>query len=188
VGFYLKKLSDNKNIKINEQAQILKIFNTKKTAEIRDKKKKIAIFCGPDDKFISHIINHQSSKHEIKRFSNGTIQDMQNLMKWSDISWFEWCDALLLHASKLPKECRIICRLHSYEAFTEIIKQVKWQVVDDLIFVAPHIRDIVINQIPTIKNNTNILITEYDIHNKDIYKTEDFVTQMNYLDENTLRD
>ncbi|HGJ65033.1 TPA: glycosyltransferase, partial [bacterium] len=31
-----------------------------------------------------------------------------------------------------------------------------WQFVDDLIFVAPHIKDIAINQIPTIKNNTNI--------------------------------
>jgi len=145
-------INDNYHIIFNDEI----LRNTKQLTEIESKRKKIALFCGPDDKFIRHIIERQASKHEIKTFSNGSIQEMHNLMKWSDISWFEWCDGLILHATKLPKECRIICRLHSYEAFGDIMKQVNWQVVDDLIFVAPHIRDIAINQMPSIKNNTHL--------------------------------
>lgn len=122
----------------------------------KQKTNKLAVFCGPDDKFITEIIEHLKSKFEIKRFRNGSIQDMQNLMKWSDISWFEWCDSLIIHATKLPKTCKTICRLHSYEALSDNIKMMNWNLVDDLIFVAPHIKDIALSQVPNIKDNTNI--------------------------------
>lgn len=147
-------IQDNYQEIVNWQDQ----KDDEKTTIIEPERKKIAVFCGPDDKFIGHIIEHLSTQHKVKRFKNGSIQDMQSLMKWSDLSWFEWCDGLIIHAAKLPKECHTICRLHSYEAFTDVIKQVNWNNVDDLIFVAPHIRDIVLGQLPTIKDIVNISV------------------------------
>lgn len=117
---------------------------------------KIAFFCNPDDKFLTGIMDLLSDTYEVKRFPGGTIQEMHELMKWSDISWFEWCDEFIIYASKLPKVCKTICRLHSYEAFTDAIRQVNWQNVDDLIFVAPHIRDIVIQQMPSLPTQVHI--------------------------------
>lgn len=121
-------------------------------------RKKIAFFCGPDDKFLNDIIDRLSSKYEITRFRGKTIQDMHNLMNWSDLSWFEWCDNLIIHAGKLPKVCKILCRLHSYEAFTDYIRLVNWENVDDLVFVAPHIKDIVLRQVPNLEKNVHLHI------------------------------
>lgn len=146
-------LSDDPNIKENYQM----IFQEKKKEIIKENnRKKIAFFCGPDDKFLNDIIDHLSLKYEVTRFRGKTIQDMHNLMNWSDLSWFEWCDNLIVHAGKLPKVCKILCRLHSYEAFTDYIRLVNWENVDDLVFVAPHIRDIVLRQVPNLDKNVHL--------------------------------
>jgi glycosyltransferase involved in cell wall biosynthesis len=116
-------------------------------------RKKIAFFCGPDRKFLGDIVDHFSNKkaeYEVRVFHSKEVRDFTDTMAWSDISWFEWCDYLLIHASKLPKVCKIICRLHSYEAFTEMPSLVNWENVDVLIFVSQHIRDIVLQQAPEI--------------------------------------
>lgn len=140
------------------------IFQEKKKV-IKNKRNKIAFFCGPDDKFLNDIIDRLSSKYEVTRFRGGTVQDMHNLMKWSDVSWFEWCDNFIIHASKLPKICKTVCRLHSYEAFTDYIQAVNWKNVDDLIFVAPHIKEIVARQIPNLEQNVNfhVILNGVDI-------------------------
>jgi glycosyltransferase involved in cell wall biosynthesis len=78
---------------------------------------------------------------------------MQAMMNWSDLSWFEWCDELIIQASRLPKVCHMICRLHSYEVFSDMPGQVEWEKVDDLILVAPHIRDIALGKVPDLEQN-----------------------------------
>jgi len=135
---------------------IFQIEDKKEVTIVESGQDKIAFFCGPDDSFLNGIMAHLSQKYEIKRFQSGTVQDMYDLMKWSSVSWFEWCDNFIAHASKLPKVCKTICRLHSYEAFTDVIRQINWKTVDDLVFVAPHIRDIVTKQLPNLSQDVNI--------------------------------
>jgi glycosyltransferase involved in cell wall biosynthesis len=72
---------------------------------------------------------------------------MLELMDWADLAWFEWCDDLLIEAAKYPKKCPIVCRLHSYEAFTEMPAQVDWSKVDQLIFVNRSVEELVRPQI-----------------------------------------
>jgi glycosyltransferase involved in cell wall biosynthesis len=96
------------------------------------------------------IYDHLAARNEVKRFNGQTINDMNAMMKWSDVSWFEWCDQLAIQASRLPKVCNMLCRLHSYEAFSDMPGQVDWKKIDDLIFVAPHIRDIAMDKIPNL--------------------------------------
>jgi tetratricopeptide (TPR) repeat protein len=145
--------------RIQESYQV--IFQEKKTNIVENKRSKIAFFCGSDD----NIIDHLSSKYEVTKFRGGTIQDMHNLMKWSDVSWFEWCDNFIIHASKLPKVCKTVCRLHSYEAFTDSIQNVHWKNVDDLIFVAPHIENIIKRQIPSLNQtvNSHVILNGVDL-------------------------
>ena len=105
---------------------------------------KIAFFCGEDDKFLKDIIVHTAKLHDVRRFHGSTVDDMQVLLLWADVAWFEWCDSLIIAASQLPKTCRMICRLHSYEAFSDMPSRVNWKNVDDLVLVAPHVRDILL--------------------------------------------
>ena len=80
---------------------------------------------------------------------------------WADIAWFEWCDDGIVEWSREPWSCPVICRLHSYEAYTDWPGQVNWNNVDHLVFVSEHIRQIVFQRWPHIKDQVNTSI----IHN-----------------------
>ncbi|HEX2925537.1 MAG TPA: methyltransferase domain-containing protein [Ruminiclostridium sp.] len=115
-----------------------------------DKEKRVAVFSKGDDKFISEIIERLSDYYDTQKVTISTLQNLTPVdkwMEWADICWFEWCDELLIYASglEIAKEKIIICRLHSYEAFTNYPAKVNWNCVDRLIFVSETIRRYVID-------------------------------------------
>lgn len=123
--------------------------------------KKIAFFCGPDRKFLPDIVDHFSKKndeYEVRIFHSKSVKDFTDMLEWSDISWFEWCDNLIVEASKLSKVCKIVCRLHRYEAFTGMPSRVDWSKVDTLILVANHIKDALKMSVPDIEDKVNIQV------------------------------
>ncbi|MCY9223319.1 glycosyltransferase family 4 protein, partial [Bacillus licheniformis] len=73
---------------------------------------------------------------------------------------FEWCDDLLIHGSKVPSAAAktLICRLHSYEAFTFYIKKVYWQAVDQVIFDGEHLREYVLDQVKALKKEKTAVV------------------------------
>lgn len=114
-----------------------------------EERKKIVFFSKGDDIFVNDIIEQLPVEYESKKITIRTHEDFKLIdewMNWADICWFEWCDSLVAYGSKLSiaKERRILCRLHSYEAFTGFPAQVNWNYVDRLVFVSNHIRDYVI--------------------------------------------
>ena len=151
----MKSTQDNKKsiAEINRWQQILsekkEILSTPKieTTISHLHGKKIAVFSSIDS-FMIDIVSHLQVANEVKLFDNSNIAEMSRLMEWADISWFEWCDQLLIEATKLEKKSQIVCRLHSYEAFTDQPLQVDWQKVDLLIFVNKSVQELVSNKIP----------------------------------------
>ena len=110
-------------------------------------KLKIAIVCGPDRKFITDIEHGLREKghavHPCYLDEKIDLQRIQRAMDWADVTWFEWCDKILVQASqKLRRTSKVVCRLHSYEVFTTMPALVQWDFVDRLVFVAPHIEEI----------------------------------------------
>lgn len=104
--------------------------------QIRTSRAKIAFFCGADGAtFLKPVAKALGQWHPIRVFDGKTAQQMAELMRWSDISWFEWCTNLAQIGSTLPKVCRTIIRLHRYEAYSEFIKQIRWENVDVLLTV-----------------------------------------------------
>jgi glycosyltransferase involved in cell wall biosynthesis len=127
---------------------------------IHNERQKIVFFSKGDDNFIKDIIEKLSVQYETKKVTIKLLADINQIdkwMEWADVCWFEWCDDLLIYACKLEiaKKKKIICRLHSYEAFTYYPSQVNWNYVDRLIFVSEDIRKYVIEHY---KVNTNITI------------------------------
>ena len=105
--------------------------------------KKIAFFANYKT-FVTDIIEQLKNDHnEVREFSNTNTHDMLDLMEWADLCWFEWCDNLLIEATKHPKKCPIVCRLHSYEAFTDMPSKVDWSKVDQLVFVNRSVEELV---------------------------------------------
>ncbi len=97
--------------------------------------------------FITEIMAELGRHNEVRMFDGNTLQQMSELMTWSDLSWFEWCDDLIIQATKLPKQCSIVCRLHSYEAFTDMPSRVDWTKVDHIIFVNRSVMSLVHSQV-----------------------------------------
>ncbi|GMQ59651.1 hypothetical protein AN1V17_40500 [Vallitalea sediminicola] len=97
------------------------------------------------DNFLDEIIFNLSKNYEIRKMIITQYTQIDEGMAWADICWFEWCDELLIYGSKLDIASKkyVVCRLHSYEAFTNYPSLVNWINVDKLIVVAKHIKDYV---------------------------------------------
>lgn len=122
---------------------------------------KIVFFVKPGlDNFIDPVIAQLAGKYETKKVIVQQMEQIDEGMEWADICWFEWCDDLLIYGSKLPlaRVKPVICRLHSYEAFTYYIYRVEWDAVDQLIFVGKHIQEFVQRQVPATRGKRTIVI------------------------------
>lgn len=112
------------------------------------------------DSFINEIINSLSADFLTEKVIVSDLMQIDEAAKNADVCWFEWCDELIIHASRQAwaKDKKIICRLHSYEAFTEYIQHVNWSVIDRVIFVAEHIRDYVLQHTDQLQAGQSIII------------------------------
>ena len=126
---------------------------------IRFKRPKVAFFCGGDGMtFLNEIAEFTKQRFQVKFFEGKTQNELHELMKWSDISWFEWCTNLAALGSRLPKVCKNIIRLHRYEAYGQWPQQVNWANVDILITVGNRFtKDTLISKVPLLENHTSMV-------------------------------
>ncbi|HPS54959.1 MAG TPA: glycosyltransferase [Sedimentisphaerales bacterium] len=128
---------------------------------IKSKRPKVSFFCGltGDTKFLTDIYDFSSLRYTTKFFHERTLEQMYNLMKKSDIAWFEWCTDMVVNASKMPKVCKNIVRLHSFEAYaTPYPKEVNWENIDVLILVGnSYTKDALLAQVPDIEKRTRVV-------------------------------
>jgi hypothetical protein len=119
-------------------------------------KKHIAVLCLPGlESFLPAIVEHLGKKHFVRTCYSKSLQEMEELIAWADLVILEWANELaveLTQKSKMLEEKRVIIRLHSYEALSGYVQHIKWSVVDSLIFVASHIKDLVLKQMPGLEN------------------------------------
>ncbi|GFH34114.1 glycosyltransferase [Streptomyces pacificus] len=109
------------------------------------------------------------------RLSGGTSdfqEEVERLMRpyldWADTVFLDWSvgPAPILTTID-PGTTRIVVRLHSYEAFTRWPHMTDFSRVDDLVFVAPHVRDLVTSLVPQLRGGqaprTHILDNAMDL-------------------------
>jgi hypothetical protein len=125
---------------------------------IRSKRPKVAFFCGGDGMtFLDDIVEFTKHRFEVRIFEGRTKEDLYELMKWSDISWFEWCTNLAVIGSKQPKVCKNIIRLHRYEAYEQWPQLVNWANIDTLITVGnSFVMDALLRRVPYLESQTNV--------------------------------
>ena len=100
------------------------------------------------DSFLGDIIRGLSEDYFVRKMIVSDLKQIDAGMEWADICWFEWCDELMAYGSRshLARQKKIICRLHSYEAFSGYTREVEWANADKVIFVAEHIRQYVLSE------------------------------------------
>lgn len=129
-------------------------------------KQKIAVLClAGQASFLNDIVAHLRAKHDVTACFSNNPKEISAAVADADIVWIEWADEIAVFATnhlKMLDDKHVILRLHSYEAFTGYIEKINWKRIDDLIFVAPHIQQVVLDKDERIaKSVKNIQI----IHN-----------------------
>ncbi|GAH58821.1 unnamed protein product, partial [marine sediment metagenome] len=112
-------------------------INTVDIASLRARRTKIAFFAGRDINDLDEIYASARTKFSVQVFGGGNLRNVFELMKWSNICWFEGLGELTVMASHLPKACRIIVRLNENELGSELAGKVNWQNVDVLVVDGP---------------------------------------------------
>ena len=126
---------------------------------MRRRRARIAFFCGGDgDTFLRDIRDFVSERFEVRMFDGDQVDQVRQLMAWSDISWFEWCTNLAEIGSKLPHVCRNVVRLHRYEAYAGWPCRVNWANVDVLVTAGNRCVDEVLEkQVPGLRSLTRVV-------------------------------
>jgi len=127
---------------------------------IQSKRPKIVFFCGlkGDTKFLTDIYEYTRKRYLVQYSEAQDIEQMYEVMKSSDISWFEWCTDMVVEASKLPKVSKNIVRLHRFEAYNNWPSRVRWENIDILITVGnSFVKDALVGQVPDIENRTRLV-------------------------------
>jgi Glycosyltransferase len=169
------KNCEDENVKVDITACMEKISSKLDISQVEDDENKIAFFVKEGmDSFLDDIIEGVSDEFEIRKIIVTDLNQIQEGMEWADICWFEWCDELVAYGSShsLASSKMIVCRLHSYEAFTEYPANVKWENVDKIIFVGKNIRDFVIDVYKLDENKAVIIPNGIDINKYNFIERE----------------
>lgn len=126
----------------------------------------IGILCLPGlQNFLPDIVYRLEEKYNVRTYYDGNADGAKDVIEWSDLVWFEWANEMLVYCSNTYKDLlenkKVLVRLHSYEALSGYCRQVNWSVVDEVIFVANHIREIVKKMVPTFDS----LVVSHVVHN-----------------------
>lgn len=137
------------------EEKILCLYKNYQNA-IKSNRKKIVFFVKPGaDTFIDDLIDGLSEDYETKKILVTSYNQIDQGLIWADICWFEWCDDLIAYGSRTAyaKNKIIICRIHGYEVYNELIFKPEWANVDHIIFTATHIKEIFEERIEKVYKN-----------------------------------
>ena len=116
----------------------------------RDKQHILVTATADNYHFVRPVINlMRNDGHYVTELSMKGLQPVQlmNAMRHCDIAWFEWGDGAIVAASKMPKYCHIICRIHAYELYQSEFLQVNWLNVDEVVVVSEAMKSRFISQL-----------------------------------------
>jgi len=135
---------------------------------VETEKTRLVFFSKGDNKFIGEIMEKLGGQFEIRLITISSAAEyrlMEQWMEWAEVCWFEWCDELIAYGSnlELAEKRKILCRLHSYEAFSNYPSRVNWNRVDKLIFVSEDIRKYVIEHFKIQKEITAVIPNGVDM-------------------------
>ena len=119
------------------------------------RKKNIGVLCLPGlETFLPDIITALQEKYVMKTYYGMDVEEIEKMVNWSDILWLEWANNLCVEVTnKFPilSQKKVIVRCHSYEALSGFLPQIRWEMVNVLIFVADHIKKLAVSQVPQLQ-------------------------------------
>ncbi len=137
-----------------DQPHLLPIYQ-----ELRAARPKVAILCEfPSAAFLGDIRAYLEARFETRYIEPTSREEMAETLRWADVAWLEWCTEQAVIASELPKTCRLVLRLHRFEAFTPFVERVRWEAIDRLVLVGnPAVLAQLRRRVPDIDTRTQVV-------------------------------
>jgi len=113
--------------------------------------RKIAIICLSGlDNFLDWA-DRLKPEYEVRKFLVNNSHDIFEALNWGEIIWLEWANESAIEALKIFENMnhpvklnkKIVCRLHSYEALSGYVPQLKTEWIDRMVFVSEYLREFV---------------------------------------------
>lgn len=129
--------------------------------------KRIVFIIDGNNLFCTKIVERLKEKYEVRVVNTKDEKKIFEAIKWCDLCWFEWCDSLISYYTNLNilESKKVICRLHSYEVFNDLIYKVNWNNVDKVIFVAEWVKNNFIDKIEIEKTKVVVISNIFDFDN-----------------------
>ena len=109
--------------------------------------KKIAFLCLPGlENFVEPISKNLRTKYNTNLVAENSLYEGLKAIQEADIVWLEWANEMAWKITTSPQlqqllsERQVIIRYHSYELFHHTPAKINWEMVDDVIFVAEHVK------------------------------------------------
>jgi len=109
---------------------------------------------------LNHIVENLQNKYNVRYLKTQDLTEVINAVKSADIVWLEWAYQLTALVTQKIRELEskpVVCRLHGFEVFTELPQQINWNVIDKLIFVANHKREIFNKRLPHVQVDQTVI-------------------------------
>lgn len=116
---------------------------------------KVLLACLPGlDNFVDDVAAELRPDFMVEKLVSDQLDSYVSAIKGKDIVWLEWgnqlAEVLTKRAPFALRGKKVVCRIHSYEVLDGLTDRIDFSVVSDLIFVAPHIREIFLKRHPGI--------------------------------------
>lgn len=110
------------------------------------------------DSFIGDIREHLSGDYEIVAIKPRNLQDIEKVVAWADVVWFEFCNELFLQAINQNIKARgkrVIARWHRFEIVESTFPQrMRFEHIDDLILVSHDMLRVLRGRVPNLDART----------------------------------
>ena len=116
-----------------------------------NEKTSISFLCSPGmDSFLPDIMDELEKRgHNVYRCVDNTKEKVLYAIEKSKIIWIEWAAEFFpLSNGHYLDGKRVFVRLHSYEAFSDLVKMWDWTKIEAVIFVADHVKDLMCDKQP----------------------------------------
>lgn len=115
------------------------------------------------DSFIGDIHQHLSRDYDIVAIKPRNLQDLETIVEWAEVVWFEFCNELFLHAINQNIKARgkrVIARWHRFEIVeTNFPQRMRFENIDDLILVSHDMLRVLRMRVPDLdaKTRTHVI-------------------------------
>jgi glycosyltransferase involved in cell wall biosynthesis len=142
---------------------------------IRSKRPKVAFFRNGsgEDGALAEICEFvrqrfQTEFHEGRRplsQDDRGPEEIADLVRWSDIAWFDGGGEMAVEASRLDASSRTVVSLRRSDLCGRWAKEVRWENVSILVQIGSSaVEDVLLEQVPDIRNRTRLVVVPHGVN------------------------